>query len=336
MLAIAVELLHGTFRGDPDGTANTGALTRGEWPPAPARLLAALVAADGTRNRCRVTDGSELDWFEQLPAPVIHADAQPWHQVLRQRYVVEHKGSPEKSTHQEYLARKGASVRPGVRVTPRYPRVVYSWDTECPPGTVDALRRRVARIGYLGAADSPVRVRVDTQIPEPGVTEEAFHPDPHGDIEISVPDSGDVRVLDAMYDRWVEFGADVARAQFPALRHQVPYRSPAAAVQDDAGTVVAWLRLRSAVSVVVSRRLRRCSSRLCSAGTRGFTASHRRFFTGTDSLEVATSSLASWHSPTSGTHGHAGGFTVSRCGCRPAATPTCVSGLGTPRSRCSA
>ena len=47
MLAIAVEFLHGTFRGDPDGTANTGRLQRGEWPPSPARLLAALVAADG-------------------------------------------------------------------------------------------------------------------------------------------------------------------------------------------------------------------------------------------------------------------------------------------------
>ena len=74
MLAISVELLHGTFRGDPDGTANTGRLTRGEWPPSPARLFAALVAADGTRQTCRVTDGAELAWFERLPPPVIHAD----------------------------------------------------------------------------------------------------------------------------------------------------------------------------------------------------------------------------------------------------------------------
>ena len=33
MLTISVELLQGTFRADPDGTANTGVLTRGEWPP---------------------------------------------------------------------------------------------------------------------------------------------------------------------------------------------------------------------------------------------------------------------------------------------------------------
>ena len=165
MLTISVELLQGTFRADPDGTANTGVLTRGEWPPAPSRLLAALVAADGTRDRCRVTDGSELEWFERLPAPEIHAHAQPWPQPLRPRYVVEHKGSPEKSTHQEYLGRKGTPVRPGVRVTPRYPEVVYSWDTDAPSDLIEALRRRAARVGYLGTADSPVRMRVATSMP---------------------------------------------------------------------------------------------------------------------------------------------------------------------------
>ena len=132
MLTISVELLQGTFRADPDGTANTGELTHGEWPPAPSRLLSAMVAADGTRDRCRVTDGSELEWFEQLPAPVIHAHAEPWHQVLQPRYVVFHKGSATQSTHQEYVGRSGMQVRPGVRVAPRHSHVVYSWDAEAP------------------------------------------------------------------------------------------------------------------------------------------------------------------------------------------------------------
>ena len=88
MLAISVELLHGTFRGDPDGTANTGGLSLGEWPPAPSRLFAALVAADGTGARCRVTDGSELRWLARLSPPVIHADAAPGHQRVQPRYVV--------------------------------------------------------------------------------------------------------------------------------------------------------------------------------------------------------------------------------------------------------
>ena len=248
MLAITVELLQGTYRADPDGAAGTGGLTRGEWPPAPSRLLAALVAADGTRDRCRVTDGTELEWFERLPAPDIHAHAQPWHQVLRPRYVVFHKGNAEQSTHQEYVGRRGMQVRPGVRVSPRYPCVTYAWDAEAPPAIAGALRRRAARVGYLGAADSPVRLRVRAAMPEPEKAEEVFRPDTGGTLEVSVPAAGDVRILDAMYDRWVEHGARVARAQFPALRHQVRYRSPATPAPDDAGTVAAWLRLGAPVS----------------------------------------------------------------------------------------
>ena len=136
MLAVSVELLHGTFRGDPDGAANTGRLIRGEWPPSPARLFAALVAADGTGERCRVTDGTELEWLERLPPPDIHAHTEPWHQVLQPRYVVQHRGTASKSTHQEYVGRTGALIRPGVRVTPRHPRVVYLWNPSPPERTL--------------------------------------------------------------------------------------------------------------------------------------------------------------------------------------------------------
>ena len=248
MLAVSVEFLHGTFRGDPDGTANTSHLTQGEWPPAPSRLFAALVAADGTRARCTVTDGAELEWFERLPPPVIHAHAQPWHQILQPRYVVKHKGTASPSTHQEYVGRIGVLTRPGVRVTPRHPHVVYSWNASPPETTLGALRRRAARIGYLGASDSPVRVRVLAQMPAAAVAGNAFVPAADGDVAINVPAPGDVRILDRMYDAWCEHGADIGRAQFPALRHEAPYRSPRTATQRESGEVVAWLRLGTAVS----------------------------------------------------------------------------------------
>ena len=249
MLAVSVEFLHGTFRGDPDGTANTGRLTRGEWPPAPSRLFAALVAADGTRERCTVTDGTELEWFERLPPPVIHAHARPWHQVLQPRYVVEHKGTAHTSTQQEYVGRVGVLNRLGIRVTPRHLHVVYSWNESPPEATLDALRRRAARVGYLGAADSPVRVRVMTQMPEAAVPRDAFVPAPNGDVVINVPAPGDVRILDRMYDAWFEHGADIGRAQFPALRHEAPYRSPrSSAALGESRAVVAWLRLGTSVS----------------------------------------------------------------------------------------
>ena len=249
MLAISVELLHGTFRGDPDGTAHTGNLTRGEWPPAPSRLFAALVSADGTGSRCRVTDGSELAWFERLPPPVIHAHASPCHQALQPRYVVLPPKSVVRSAHLEYIGRKGAKIRPGVRVTPRHPQIVYTWDAESPPEVAEALQRRAARIGYLGAADSPVRVRVSTRVPDlPGGAEDTFLPDPAGDLAISVPEKGDLQLLDRMYEAWVKHGPDLSRAQFPGLRHQVGYRTPHARADEDRGSVVAWLRLTRPVS----------------------------------------------------------------------------------------
>lgn len=248
MLAVSVELLHGTFRGDPDGTANTGRLTAGEWPPAPSRLFAALVAADGTGTRCRVTDGAELEWLERLPPPEIHAHAEPWHQVLQPRYVVQHKGTASNSTHQEYVGRTGALIRPGVRVTPRHPRVIYVWNTSPPEGTLFALRQRAARIGYLGAADSPVRVRVSTQVPESAAAEDAFVPDSSGDLTINVTASGDLAMLDTMYEAWCERGAHIGRAHYPALHHQAPYRSPGSDVPEEPPAVVAWLRLGRAIS----------------------------------------------------------------------------------------
>ena len=256
MLAISVEFLHGTFRGDPDGTAITGRLTRGEWPPSPARLFAALVAADGTRQASRVTDGHELIWLEGLPAPAIHAQLGSRHQTLQPRYVVEHdesfakrSGKPsELFVHQEYLGRKPALQRSGVRISLRNPLVVYRWDVE-PPGekTLDSLAHRAARVGYLGASDSPVRVRVLTGMPC-GAANEVYVPDPNGDIRISVPRPGHVAVLDSMYDAWKERGASISRSQFPALLHRAAYRSPGPRGTMDHGEVVTWLRLRPAVS----------------------------------------------------------------------------------------
>ena len=247
MFTVSLEFLHGTFRGDPDGIANTGRLDRGEWPPAPARLFAAFVAADGTGENCRVTDGSELSWFEGLPPPVIRADPHIHHQSLRPRFVVRHEGSAARSTHQEYLGRKGALARPGVRVAPRDPRVVYVWENEPTAKVLEGLGRRAARIGYLGASDSPVRVSVGI-VERPADPTDVFVPDPDGDMTIAVPRRGDLQRLDHVYAEWRKHGASVSRSQFPALRHDARYRSPESAREDIKGNVVAWLALRPALS----------------------------------------------------------------------------------------
>ena len=256
MLTISVEFLHGTYRADPDGGAATGRSELGEWPPSVARLLAAFVAADGMGHDCRVTDGSELVFLEGLGAPVIHAEANPLHQPLLPRYVVLALGPVRKigkeypAGHQEYAARTGALVRPGARVALQNTKVYYEWEEANPGVSLKALRLRAARIGYLGCADSPVRVRAGTALDDAAIGSlHAFRPHTAGTCMVSVPRPGHhLAALKAAYDAWKKHGASVARSQFPALRNLVAYARPGDVPdEDDSGRVVAWLRLRQSV-----------------------------------------------------------------------------------------
>lgn len=257
MLAISVEFLHGTYRADPDGGAATGRAELGEWPPSVARVLAAFVAADGMGDDCRVTDGTELEYLESLGAPVIHAEPEPLHQPLHPRYVVLAAGPVRKigkdypAGHQEYPARTGALVRPGVRVALRHPAVVYAWQDVDPAGFMRALRLRAARIGYLGCADSPVRVRVTETVDADAVGPlHPFAPNTAGTRMVSVPRPGHhLAALRAAYEAWQEHGAGTARSQFPALRNLVAYAGPEDVPHThEAGRVVAWLRFKTGVS----------------------------------------------------------------------------------------
>lgn len=249
MFSVSAELLHGTFRGDALGTANTGGSVVPEWPPTPFRLFAAFVAADGTGDRCTATDGSELEWLEQLPPPVIHADRDPPYAEMRPRYVVEDRPRGTKGTHQEYIARKGTLVRPSVRVAPRDPRLLYSWDVAPPSKAIlNALRFRAARIGYIGTSDSPTRVRVLTENPAAERPACEYVPDADGTLRINVPRPGDLRILDQMYQAWQQHGASIGRSQFPGLRHEAAYRDPRMTSRASGGDVVAWMSLGKAVS----------------------------------------------------------------------------------------
>ncbi|MCY4522721.1 MAG: type I-U CRISPR-associated protein Csb2 [Caldilineaceae bacterium] len=251
MFSVSVELLHGVFRGDADGTANTGHQAQGEWPPSPARLFAAFVAADGTGTACRVTDGSELEWLEGLQPPSIYADPQPTHTPLLPRYVVEHRNSSIRNQHQEYPARKGTRVWPGVRVCPRTPMIYYTWDTPLPsPNIFAALQRRAARIGYLGTADSPARVQVLSADCLPTLECQNFAPHPDGQTWVNVPQPGDLAIWDRMHEQWIERGPSLSRTQFHALKHKARYCNPTTEVQPSLGRgqVVVWLRVEPAVS----------------------------------------------------------------------------------------
>lgn len=259
MLVATVELLLGTYRADPDGAAHTGQLEHGEWPPAPSRLFDALVAADGTRGRCRHTDGSELEFLENAGAPLIDAGLEVHHEPLLPRFVAtwshrfdQDPKSREVMAHQEYLGRRGSEVRPGVRLSPKSRMVRYLWDAEVSEAHLRSLRLRAARIGYLGCSDSPVRVRVEvTQDDVRPEEARLFAPDPGGAVPIGVPSPGRLAALDTAFDEWSADGRSrsVGRYQFPMLVTKVRYRPPrGAAGAWAAGCIVASLVLRPAVS----------------------------------------------------------------------------------------
>lgn len=249
MLSATVEFLLGTYRADPNGTAHTGRLQDGEWPPAPSRLFDALVAADGTGQRCRHTDGTELQVLEAAPSPSIEAKTETHSQRLEPRFVVKQDGGSVKNQQQEYVARTAALVRPGVRVAPRLPTVRYLWPVDVEDDHLRALQVRAARVGYLGCADSPVRVRVERLPDDISPSSETYRPDPDGDASIGVPTAGRLEALDVAFAEWTEHGTSVGRSQFPALTTKISYRMPQVGNRDAAnGHIVATLVLRPGVS----------------------------------------------------------------------------------------
>jgi CRISPR-associated protein Csb2 len=216
MLDIEVEFLHGVFRATGgDDLALAGEATVGEWPPAPSRLFSALVAAGGSGERTRVGgDGSELLVLEQANPPAIEADL-PEHVMattMVDRFVVVDE-RVDGSSVQNYPARMAQQVRGGVQTVPRSPRVRYRWaDVDPDPEMLGRLQARAARVGYLGCADSPARLRVsvsDCEGPAEGDT--VWLPGAGTQSVLGVPSPGLLKRLDVAFEAWSS-GAPQRRA----------------------------------------------------------------------------------------------------------------------------
>jgi len=257
VLKIDVELLHRTYRADPEGTAYTGSEVDGEWPPSPARLFAALVAADGTRDRRMHTSGEELIWLENQSPPSIKASspAQVVSSPLLPRYVVKQQERYVIGFAQEYLGRKAVEIRPGPRISPRSPTITFVWQATPPDEVLRGLQIRAARIGYLGCADTPVRVslRAGTEAGElgggAGDDSSRYEPRRDGDLAVGVIEPGYTARLDAHFDRWLEAGPSVRRAHSPGLRRLARYASPGSRpVEEVVRPIVLWFRLDRPVS----------------------------------------------------------------------------------------
>jgi len=264
MLVVSVELLHGTIRaGSADDLAGTGAGgDEGEWPPSPARLVSAFVAADGTRDRMRATSGVELDLLERAGAPTIVCSPDDGAGVLRsallERFVVVDRAA--KNTTQDYPARSAEGVRMSARMCPREPVITYVWpEVVASEAEMAGLRARAARIGYFGCADSPARVQVSTDAVSPEVSAgRTWTPDPGGQVVLPTVEPGFVAQLDGLFDAFTA-GQWVRRAWVPTRR--TTYRTPTpppAAVACGVGPTM-WLELSRTVS---GRHVLRVTDRL--------------------------------------------------------------------------
>ena len=204
MLAIEVELLHGTFRGTgADDLTLAGIDSAPEWPPSPARLFSALVAGGGTRTARRVSgDDGELRLLERAAPPVIEAD--PLSSTLVgyscDRFVVIDERDVG-SFVQNYPMRAAQAVRSSPVMAPTVPIVRYVWaDVNADESELRSLQERAARVGYFGCSDSPARVRVsDASQGDPDIAR-TWKPAQSGTVVLGVPTEGLVDRLDAAFD----------------------------------------------------------------------------------------------------------------------------------------
>ena len=208
MFTISVRLLHETIRaGASDDTVEAGGTPVAEWPPSPARLFSALVAGDGTGDRCTATTGEELEWLEKQQEPWIVAS--PKDEILDtqllERFVV--KDQTLAGVVQEYVARQAIPVRSGLRIAPKSTKIIYVWPDASPSDKdLKALRYRAARVGYFGCSDSPVQLQVERNVKVS--LDEAWRPSKSGDIVKSgdtilpVPYDGFLNALDKSFRAW--------------------------------------------------------------------------------------------------------------------------------------
>ena len=135
-LVITIDLLTGSYE-----ATDVGDRERAEWPPHPARLFSALLAA------ARGEDRAALRWLEQQPPPLVVASGQA---VLARRatYVVTNKLS-DKGGSQFHLGRtNGLRVRS--RAVPANQTVTMIWSGPVDEGNVRSLDGMARRVPYLG------------------------------------------------------------------------------------------------------------------------------------------------------------------------------------------
>jgi CRISPR-associated protein Csb2 len=161
-----------------------------EWPPHPARMFAALVAA---YEECNLGDDARaaLEWLEALPEPGIYADPpehEGWVREAHEIFVPVNDSS-------QIPERRSRQARWFPAFTPRDRHVCFIWnDASDARRYAPTLQRIAENVTYLGHSMSPVRVRVGSTPPEPTLI-----PDNAGTIMLRTTGRGRLQHLEETF-----------------------------------------------------------------------------------------------------------------------------------------
>jgi CRISPR-associated protein Csb2 len=170
VLAIRNQFLNGTYQ-----AAAPGNIAEPEWPPHPARLHAALVAAGWAIGGDTFPDDgcAALEWLEQLGPPALAYRTDIYARKAPSVFVPRNLTPAEVGDvmgalrgGRDFSRQSGRVVRSFPTSIPGDEPVWFLWDVEdCPHR--DALGRLVREVQYLGSSRSPVCCDLAEDPPEP-------------------------------------------------------------------------------------------------------------------------------------------------------------------------
>ena len=189
-LVIEVRLLQGRYE------AAALRNDRFEWPPHPARVFCALVAAS-----LAGPEREALRWLEAQDPPQVMAPALAGHSTAT-GFVVTNKTHTKNSGGSQHWPGRTAMSRTRVSALPEDDRFAVVWPQADPPAeVVQALGDLAWRVPYLGRSSSPAAVRVHTA-PVTGRGWYTYVParlDARGSVDLRVPYPGYLEALDGAF-----------------------------------------------------------------------------------------------------------------------------------------
>jgi CRISPR-associated protein Csb2 len=170
VLAIRCQFVNGTYQ-----AAMPGDVGEPEWPPHPARLHAAMIAAGWALGGARFPEDAyeALSWLERLPPPSLSCPIDVSQRTAPDVYVPRNLTSAETRDVLSAMRVGRDSSRQSGRVSRRFPTSIpgddpvwFLWD-EADSTHRPAIERLAREVQYLGSSRSPVCCDLveDAQVP---------------------------------------------------------------------------------------------------------------------------------------------------------------------------